>query len=153
MKNMPRFFAVLLLCVLLVPVASSASTYAELQEKAQETFAGYSDESLIALYEYARIEIDRRGLQPFNIVNPEKELTVQPGQYTVGKDIRGGEYTVKSNGTFFSLLYVYSPTGTLVATYNVTPSTGIGKLQLENDQKLQFTGDALIFAPYKGLGF
>jgi hypothetical protein len=138
--------------MLFVPCAF-AKTYADLQEEAKTMFANHTDENLVALYEYAKIEMERRGLQPLGIVNPEKETTVPPGQYTVGKDIPVGAYTVKSAGTFFALMYIYSPSGSLVATYNVTPSTNIGKLDLEEGQTLQFTGDTLTFSPYKGLGF
>lgn len=153
MKNALRFLAILLVLVLFVPALSVAATYADLQADAQAMFANHTDENLIALYEYAKIEMERRGLQPLGIVNPEKETSVPPGQYTVGKDIPAGAYTIKSEGTFFALMYVYSSEGSLLATYNVTPAASIGKLELEEGQTLQFTGDTLTFAPYKGLGF
>lgn len=153
MKNASRFLVILLVLVLFVPAFSIATTYADLQADAQAMFANHTDENLIALYEYAKIEMERRGLQPLGIVNPEKETSVPPGQYTIGTDIPAGAYTIKSEGTLFALMYVYSTEGKLVATYNVTPATSIGKLELEEGQTLQFTGDTLTFAPYKGLGF
>lgn len=159
-KYATRVLSVFIAVLLAVPAACCAEdvfpwgkSYEELQHDAQALFAEQSDEWLIMTYTLTKIEMERRGVQATEIESPTKETTVPPGEYKVGKDIPAGEYTVKSAGAFFALMYIYSTEGHLIGAYNVTPQADIGKLSLEEGQTVQFTGDTLTFAPYKGLGF
>ena len=135
-----------------------ASSFAGDEPKAEaenplirEIFANHSDEDLLNLLACVNYEIECRGLSASN-ASSQKEVTVPPGEYTVGQDIPKGTYTVEASG-IIAVMTVHDADGSIDAMHSVQPGSPIGKLVLKEGQTVEITGVSVVFKPYAGLGF
>lgn len=138
MKRITMVFCVLIALTLFCPIFAFA--------EGQVDIKGMSTEELVSLRNAINVELTSRDFQ-------EKEVTVPPGQYTIGEDIPAGIYTISKTGTMPSMIVTYTVKGDIDLSYNVSPSSSVGKITLEEGQTIEITLDSVVFAPYKGLGF
>lgn len=79
-----------------------------------------------------------------------KEVTVPAGDYTIGKDIPAGTYSLSlPSGSFGSMITVNS----LEKFHSLTGSQGVGKIELKDGDEISITAGSIVFAPFIGLGF
>lgn len=78
-----------------------------------------------------------------------KEAKVPAGEYIVGEDIPAGKYTITTD----AVLIMVAVDGGLSAIHTITSGDSIGKIVLENGQKVQITGGVAIFSVYQGITF
>jgi len=152
--------AVLLFAV----IPTCAALTDEENEALRQAFAEYSDDELKFLFESVQYELMLRGYKfdfdesheaSAQVVGSnalQKDVTVPPGEYTIGKDIPAGTYTVAGSG-IIALLFVSNPDGSRAASHAISGTDEIGKLVLTDGQSIEITGTAVVFKPYNGLGF
>lgn len=136
-KNAMVFFFVVFLS-LVVLSATSAEVQIDLKS--------FSVEELVILRDSINQELLNRDFE-------EKEVTVPPGQYTIGEDIPEGTYTISKTGTMPAMIVTYTSNGELSLSYNVSSSSPVGKIKLEQNQTIEISFDSVVFSPYKVLGF
>lgn len=102
-------------------------------------------DELLALRDQLNIEIFSR---------PEwKEVTVPGGQWSVGKDIPAGAYSLHptKEGGFVT---IYNENGKLIISQGIRDEENvIGKIELLEGYSVEISRGSLIFAPAIGLGF
>jgi len=85
----------------------------------------------------------------------EKVMEIPVGSYVIGVDIPAGVYSVELSAGLqfpFAMIYLHKEE----RLHHIAPEAGvekIGKLVLENGEKIEVSGCPILLKPYKGLGF
>lgn len=108
---------------------------------AEIDLSGLSVDELIALRTQIMSELFSRG--------EIKEAKVPAGEYIVGEDIPAGAYTVTTS----SMMLMVAVDDGMSAIHTLMNGDSIGKLVLEDGQKLQINGGAAVFSVYQGISF
>lgn len=173
--RMKRLLGTLLILALLIPsiALAGATREEELGAMLQEVMALSSEErasfvAAIMLYmglngegDLIQPAMDKlladNGLSGIPSVTPEqKTVAVPPGEYTAGKDIPEGDYTVriKEGERVYGAVITVTGKNGLPAMHLLSESeTEVGKLVLKDGDTVSITGNTLVFSAYKGLGF
>lgn len=148
---MKKLSCLLLVFCLVVPYVSAQTTTADDFQAYIESLPSDFLKTLIATF---NAELVRRGETTVSTsITIDKEVTVPVGIYIVGEDIPAGNYTIRcGEDTGFNFV-VRTATGKLVFSQYVYSGDHIGKVILQNGNKVEIDYSTVIFAPYKGLGF
>jgi hypothetical protein len=148
---MKKLSCLLLVFCLVVPYGSAQTTTADDFQAYIESLPSDFLKTLIATF---NAELVRRGETTVSTsITIDKEVTVPVGTYIVGEDIPAGNYTIRCAEDDCFSFDVRTATGKLVFSEFVYSGDHIGKVILQNGNKVEIEFNAVIFAPYKGLGF
>lgn len=133
---MKRFFALLL-------VLCSLCAYAFASEA---PFEGLTDEQVLLISQMAHNELITRGYI--------KSAVVPQGVYIVGVDLPAGTYSVSQNEYLASVEVFPSETSKNdIFDYTIREDEIIGRLVLENGQRLEVLHSSITLTVYSGLSF
>lgn len=137
MKMLVRLFSLMLVVILCVPTVG----YAEIN------LSNYSLDELITLKSQITSEITARTAEKNSVVVPM-------GEYIIGIDIPAGIYTLTINSTS-SMITIYSSEKKIVGSYALIKSNSntVGRIELQDGQRIEIDYGPIIFSPYKGLSF
>lgn len=102
-------------------------------------------EELVALQKAVNAELAVRNFA-------EKEVVVPPGTYTIGEDIPAADYSFRCDD-IMSSIYITDANGVPITLHALSAGQTVGKQPLSDGQVIQISGSAVVFAPYRGLGF
>ena len=138
----------LLFLAFLIPCQVFAENADDTYSVIHEAFANHTIDDLLTLQKMVEIELEYRGYY-----SEQKEVTVQPGTYTIGSDIPPNVYSLSLAGNIISMITIKDANGSLVAMHALNPGTNVGKIELADGQKIEIVGEPVLFKHYEGLGF
>lgn len=132
---------VILILVLLLFISVPLGVTAE-----RIDFSGLSLDALIMLKTWINEEIAAR-------TQNGKEVYVPMGQYIVGSDIPCGTYTITNKDSYMVGVSHLSSTGEYIKVHAVSGNNCIGKIVLQDGERIDIQYGPVYFSIYKGLGF
>lgn len=149
---MKKWFCVLsLVLALSIPFSAACAD----EEMSYETYLPYwerifnecSTDLLLQMRSVIDVELATRE-------DLDKEVTVPVGIFYVGVDIPVGTYTIKGSEKYTSsYVEICDERGVRIFYESLYNNAQLGRVDLYFGYKVKITGDPVIFAKYKGLGF